>query len=242
MAPSESFKQPEGIVAKKICSLTGTSPSKACEEADLVTTDLFNSKYLPNSTDNLQSERYVTINGKNYKARSNTPDEFTERGLSVSGDLFGVGDVSSYLPDSISGVVSNEEAPDNGNTPGKVSGISLNGDSLNWSKHDASDIVGYRIYRADNGSNDFNVVQSVKGNESTNYSVGNGTYAYYVTAVDSVGNESGASDIARAGDWSDEEDADEEAEQDNDSDEDADEEDSDDTNEEDSSDEDSDDN
>ncbi|MEY8751851.1 transglycosylase domain-containing protein [Alkalicoccobacillus gibsonii] len=246
MAPSESFKQPEGIVAKKICSLTGTSPSKACEEADLVTTDLFNSKYLPNSTDNLKSERYVTINGKNYKARSNTPDEFTERGLSVSGDLFGVGDVSSYLPDSISGVVGNEEAPDNGNTPGKVSGVSLNGDSLNWSKHDASDIVGYRIYRADNGSNDFNVFQSVKGNESTNYNVGNGTYAYYVTAVDSVGNESGASDIARANDWSDEDEADEEADQednsDDDSDEDADEEDSDENSEEDSSDEDSDDN
>ncbi|MFK3938261.1 transglycosylase domain-containing protein [Alkalihalobacillus sp. NPDC078783] len=240
MAPSGSFKQPEGIVAKKICSLTGTSPSKACEEADLVTTDLFNSKYLPNSTDNLKSERYVTINGKNYKARSNTPDEFTERGLSVSGDLFGVGDISSYLPDSINGVVSNEEAPDNGNTPGKVSGVSVSGDSLNWAKHDASDIVGYRIYRADNGSNDFKVVQSVKGNDSTTYNAGNGTYAYYVTAVDSVGNESSASDIARAGDWSAEDEADDEAEQADDEDDETDEEDSDDNDEEDSSDEESD--
>ncbi|MCM2675304.1 transglycosylase domain-containing protein [Alkalicoccobacillus plakortidis] len=213
MAPSESFKQPEGVVSRKICSLTGTAPSKACEDADLVTTDLFNKKFLPNSKDDLKSERYVTINGKNYKARSQTPEEFTERGISISKDLFGVGDISSYLPDSINGVVGDQEAPDNGNTPGKVSGVSLDGSSLKWSKHDASDIVGYRIYRADNGSDDFKSVQAVKGNESTDFNVGGGKYAFYVTAVDSVGNESSASDIVKANDWKSKEDAEKEEEE-----------------------------
>ncbi|TSB48077.1 transglycosylase domain-containing protein [Alkalicoccobacillus porphyridii] len=201
MAPSNSFSQPEGVVSRKICSLTGTAPSKACEEAGLVTTDLFNKKFLPNSSDDLKSERYVTINGKNYKARSQTPEEFTERGISLSGDLFNIGDISSYLPDSVSGIVSDQEAPDDGSTPGKVSGVSLSGSSLSWSKHGASDIVGYRVYRADNGSDNFKVVQSVKGNESTSADVNDGKYAYYVTAVDSVGNESDASDIAKGNDW-----------------------------------------
>ncbi len=65
MAPNENFTQPDGIVSRSICSITGLLPSKACKDAGLVTTDLFNAKFVPSkSDDNLKSALYVTINGK----------------------------------------------------------------------------------------------------------------------------------------------------------------------------------
>ncbi|WP_059103782.1 transglycosylase domain-containing protein [Shouchella shacheensis] len=40
-ADGDRFSQPDGIVEETICSLTGDSPDEACEEADMVNTDLF---------------------------------------------------------------------------------------------------------------------------------------------------------------------------------------------------------
>lgn len=42
-AEGKRFEQPDGIVEKRVCGLTGGPPTKACEEQGLVTTDLYRS-------------------------------------------------------------------------------------------------------------------------------------------------------------------------------------------------------
>lgn len=42
-AGGKRFEQPDGIVEKRVCGLTGGPPTKACEEQGLVTTDLYRS-------------------------------------------------------------------------------------------------------------------------------------------------------------------------------------------------------
>ncbi|MCL7747824.1 transglycosylase domain-containing protein [Halalkalibacter alkaliphilus] len=203
MAPSERFARPDGIVSRSICSLTGLLPSSICQQAGLVTTDLFDARYVPNQTDDsLDSARYVTINGKNFLALSNTPSEFTQEGVVVSDAIDGVSDISNYLPDNMKNLIPDKKAPDNGNTPGAVSGVTLNSDTLSWSKHSDNDIVGYRIYRAENESTDYRFYNHVRGNESTSFNVNGKNYSYYVTAVDAAGRESSASSIVEGKNYS----------------------------------------
>ncbi|WP_052144731.1 transglycosylase domain-containing protein [Halalkalibacter okhensis] len=203
MAPGERFARPDGIVSRSICSLTGLLPSSICQQAGLVTTDLFDARFVPSKTDDsLESARYVTINGKNFLALSNTPSEFTQEGVMVSDDISGIGDISKYLPDNMKNLIPDKKAPDNGNTPGAVSGVKLSSDKLSWSKHSDSDIVGYRIYRAENESTDYRLYNHVRGNESTTFNVNGKNYSYYVTAVDAAGRESSASSIVEGKNYS----------------------------------------
>jgi penicillin-binding protein len=202
MDPDKRFARPDGIVSRSICSLTGLLPSKKCQEAGFVKTDLFNAKFVPSKTDDsLDDARYVTINGKNYLALSSTPSEFTEEGFMVSDDLLGIKDISRYLPDNLKNLITDEKAPNNGRTPDVVKGITLKGKTLSWSKHSDNDIVGYRIYRAKNESTNYSLAHSVKGNEETSFSVKNDSYSYYVTAVDSEGRESSASSLAEGSNY-----------------------------------------
>ncbi|ERN52325.1 transglycosylase domain-containing protein [Alkalihalophilus marmarensis] len=203
LAPSESFAMPEGIVRRSVCSITGQAPTSLCEQAGLVRSDLFNVNFQPGSGDNLDSARYVTINSQNYLALDSTPQEFTDVGVTVPDTVFGVSNIGEYLPDSMQGVVPDRDAPNNGRSPGAVSGVSLNGQTLSWSKHSDNDIVGYRIYRAASGSSSFERVGHVKGNGSTSYTVNGGSFAYYVTAVDTAGRESTSSSQAEGSDYSD---------------------------------------
>ncbi|KGA96611.1 penicillin-binding protein 1A [Alkalihalobacillus alcalophilus ATCC 27647 = CGMCC 1.3604] len=213
LASGERFQAPDGIVSRQVCTLTGTLPSKACQDAGYVKTELFNSKFVPSQQDNSGAARYVTIDGRNYKALDSTPSEFTEQGITVSFNNWNINNISQYLPDNMKNIVPNNNAPDNGNTPGKVSGVKVSGSTLSWSKHGASDIVGYRIYQADNGSDNFSRVASVKMNTTTSHKVSGGSKAYYVTAVDTRGNESPASDIAKGSDWVSAEEKEKKAEQ-----------------------------
>ncbi|KYG26687.1 transglycosylase domain-containing protein [Alkalihalobacillus trypoxylicola] len=201
IAPNERFQQPEGIVSRSVCTLTGTLASKACQDAGYVKSELFNSKFVPTKQDDSTAARFVTINGKNYKALDSTPKEFTDQGLSVSFDLWNIDNISSYLPENMKNIVPNQNAPSNGDSPGKVSGVSLGSSTLSWSKHGRNDIVGYRIYQASNGSDDFKKIADVKGNETTSYNVNGGSNAYYVIAVTTTGKQSSPSDIASGSDW-----------------------------------------
>ncbi len=197
MGTGKRFERPDGIVSRSICSLTGLLASKMCQDAGLVKTDLFNAKFVPTKTDDsLESGRYVTINGTNYKALADTPSEFTETGFTISANIANLTDISSYLPDNMKNIIPDKDAPNNGKTPGKLGNISLSGDTLSWSKHSDSDIVGYRIYRASNGSTDFKLHNHVRGNDTTSFTVNGKSYSYYVTAVDSAGRESSASSVA----------------------------------------------
>ncbi|WP_242009792.1 transglycosylase domain-containing protein, partial [Halalkalibacter nanhaiisediminis] len=198
LAPGQSFVMPDGIVRRSICSITGLLPSPACQQAGLVTTDLFNVNFLPSQADDsLEGVRYVTIDGRNYLALGSTPSEFTEQGVAISNNIWDISNISSYLPDSMRNVVPDQQAPDNGRTPGTVTGVTLNGQTLSWNKHPDNDIVGYRIYRAPSGQTNYQRLTHVRQNTNTSTTVQAGSYSYYVTAVDASGRESQASSFAQ---------------------------------------------
>lgn len=199
MKPDHRFEMPEGIVSRSICGLTGLLPSKACQEAGLVRIDLFNAKFLPSQVDNsLESGKYVTINGKNYLALPNTPDEFTKTGFVLANNIWNIDGIEEYLPESMRQLIPNERAPDDGKTPSPVTGVQMQNTTLRWNKHGDNDIVGYRIYRAPLGQANFTLVTNVVGNTTTSVTVQSGAYAYFVTAVDAAGRESAASNVVEA--------------------------------------------
>ncbi|WP_158736566.1 transglycosylase domain-containing protein [Alteribacillus sp. YIM 98480] len=190
----DNFEQPEGIVRQTICGISGKLPSSLCSEAGLTTTDYFNEKFVPTERDNsLNRTRYVTINGKRYKAYDSTPSEFTQTGVSINEDYFDADNMSEYLPDDWDNIVADQDAPSNGRNPSQVTGISFSNGQLSWNQHPDNDIVGYRIYSS-GGSK----IKSVEDNTSTSTSV-NGSGSFFVTAVDSMGRESTESASASGG-------------------------------------------
>lgn len=86
--PDARFQQPEGVVRRSFCSISGLLPSEACSQAGLVKSDLFNAKYVPTKTDDsLLMSRYVMVNGKKYLALPNTPAEFSQPGVILNPDF-----------------------------------------------------------------------------------------------------------------------------------------------------------
>ncbi|TLS39089.1 transglycosylase domain-containing protein [Pseudalkalibacillus caeni] len=207
MDPEERFAMPKGIVRRSFCGISGQLPSQLCQEAGLVETDLFNVKYVPSKVDDsLTKGRYVLMNGKTYEALESTPDEFVTRGVMIKEDFFDGVDLGKLLKGKLDGLniaAQGDKAKENGKKPGAVTGVSASGSALTWSNHRESDIVGYRIYRAPNGSNKFSKIGSVKGSDAVSFNIPSGAYAYYVTAVDVAGNESSPSAKVVTGDWSD---------------------------------------
>lgn len=51
VTPQKRFKQPEGIVARSYCAVSGLLPSDACSKAGLVRSDLYNAKFVPTKVD-----------------------------------------------------------------------------------------------------------------------------------------------------------------------------------------------
>lgn len=205
MAPEESFEAPSGIVRETICGISGKLPSDLCREAGLVTTDLFNTEFVPTEEDDsLQRVRYVRVNNGLYKALDSTPSEFTKSGVAVKEEYFDFADedISDFLPDSAI-IIPDIEAPDNGKTPDALSSVRASGGAVTWDEHPEGDVIGYRVY-----SSSGTLVSSVKWDESFRYSGSGGTY--YVTAVDVAGRESSrSSEVTIGGGSSPDEDEDE---------------------------------
>jgi penicillin-binding protein len=188
VAPNAPFQSPGGIVRRSFCAISGKLPSDLCREAGLVKTDLFNAKYVPTEADDsLQKARYVTVGEEKYKALDSTPAEFTDQGVMIKEDYFKDVNLDSIV--QAENIIGEKELKENGKTPGPVQGVSGNGANLTWNKHGEGDVVGYRIYRAPNGTNNFSRIGSVKANK-TNMSISQGDFTYIVTAVDIAGNES----------------------------------------------------
>ncbi|MEW4219359.1 transglycosylase domain-containing protein [Rossellomorea marisflavi] len=200
--PDESFKEPDGIVKRSFCSISGMLPSEACSKAGLVKTDLFNAKYVPTKTDDsLVMSKYVVAGGKKYMALPETPNEFAEQGVILNPDfvkrIFGKvpGDASKLIPDGDARfknvLVAENKLSDDGQAPGGVK-ASAGGSSVSWTSSGSSDVVGYRVY-----SSSGKKVASVKSGGSQSASVGNGSY--YVVAVDVAGKESKPSNTVQIG-------------------------------------------
>lgn len=197
-----TFKQPEGVVSRAFCGISGLAPSEACSAAGLVTSDLFNANVmLPNKADDsLISSSYVMIDGSRYRALDSTPREFVvEGGVGVNEDFikrmlgpYG-GDASKLFPSNSlfsSRVVSEAVFEADGAAPASVS-ASINGSTLTWTKSASNDVIGYRVFRRTGAGND--LVASVLESANYNYTVGNGEY--FVVAVDITGKQSPASNI-----------------------------------------------
>lgn len=198
---SDTFQRPEGVVSRSFCGISGLAPSKACEAAGLVRSDLFNAKaFLPNKTDDsIISGSYVSVKGKKYLALPNTPAEFIAKGGAGVNQAFinrmlgpWKGDPSKLFPENskfsssiISGSsFSADEAP-----PAAVQ-ATLKDSTMSWSASSSNDVIGYYIYKGNSK------VGTVRDGQSNSFSIGGGSYS--VKAVDITGRLSSASNIITA--------------------------------------------
>ncbi|MFD1362278.1 transglycosylase domain-containing protein [Lentibacillus salinarum] len=238
VAPEKNFERPDGIVSRSYCAISGMLPSDLCEEAGLVQTDLFNAKHVPTEEDDsLIRGSFMMVDGKAVKAGDNTPEEFVEGdGLTFNPEFLKrngydkLGDLSILFPQTNrdkwekiglpQSDISGAAIEDDGEDPAAPDSVSLSGSSLSWNHSDSSDVVGYRIYRADSPDGSFSLVGSTTG---TSFTVSDSAGVFHVKAVDYFGLESSASDEAGSGNSDDDSDSDE---ADNDSDHDSDESDS----------------
>ncbi|HET7577900.1 MAG TPA: transglycosylase domain-containing protein [Bacillales bacterium] len=218
MDPKERFHMPTGVVRRSVCLVSGLLPSDTCRQAGLTVTDLFNQNSAPSKTGHVLSKGgYVVVHGKKYIAHGDTPGAFVQQGLLIDKDYmknhfvqFNMDDLlqyDTYYFRSVSAnwtdkVIPAHELHNNGKTPSHVTGVSISGGNLHWNQQPERDIVGYRIYASAQGSNAFRVVGTVIADGHLAYPVHSaGAYAYYVTAVDIDGNESGPSNIVKSGNW-----------------------------------------
>lgn len=193
----ETFQQPEGVVNRSFCGISGLAPSGGCAGDGLVRSDLFNANVMVPSQadDSLTTGRYTTINGSRYAALPSTPEEFISGGgVGVSADFidrmlapFG-GDPSKLFPQNsrFSNVVSSTSFNADEVAPAAVS-AALDGTALSWGNSPSNDVVGYRVYRNTGGST--SRLASIPETSGNSYRVpGPGTY--HVVAVDITGRES----------------------------------------------------
>ncbi|WP_040229206.1 transglycosylase domain-containing protein [Bhargavaea cecembensis] len=197
----ERFQQPEGVVHRSFCGISGLAPSAACSAAGLVRSDLFNANtFVPNKPDDSfggSGGLYVTAQGVRYQALSSTPKEFVRSGAAgISKDFadrmlapFG-GDPAGLFPQNSSLGRNIVSAKQYGGVAGApiAPGAALSGSTLTWSRSASPDVVGYYVYR--NGARIASVADG--GSYSANAS---SPGEYYVTAVDITGQQSGRSNV-----------------------------------------------
>ncbi|HEX6923491.1 MAG TPA: transglycosylase domain-containing protein [Bacillales bacterium] len=212
MDPEERFHMPTGIVRRTVCKVTGMLPSDLCYEAGLTVSELFNAKYAPNQVGHaLGRGYYVMIDGEKYIAGPNTPAAFKKKGLLVSEDFIedhylgvSMDEFLSYTAYYNSGAwekLMPAKELNAGSRPAPVSGVRIAGGKLRWNAQ-GSGVVGYRIYAKKKGTNSFNRVGTVREGEGLSFStLEGGPYAYYVTAIDIAGQESGRSKIVKPEKW-----------------------------------------
>ncbi|MGV3464775.1 MAG: transglycosylase domain-containing protein [Heyndrickxia sp.] len=201
VAPKEHFNMPTGIEKKSYCAISGNLPSKACSDAGLVKSDLFNVKYAPTKEDNsLMEGKYVTMKGKNYLALSSTPSEFAKSGFLLNPDLIKeIGadqskDLRKLIPNNSLWskiLIPDDKMSDDGNPPLPVK-VTMKGNQITWTESPSSDVIGYRIY-----SNDDKKLASIISGSNLSYYSNNGKV--YVVAVDVAGNESIHSNVIQIG-------------------------------------------
>ncbi|KAA0549075.1 penicillin-binding protein [Bacillus sp. BGMRC 2118] len=220
--PATNFKMPGGIVSRSYCKISGLLPSALCQEAGLVGTDLFNAKFVPKKVDDtLEKGKFIVIGDKVYRALPNSPAEFTQDGVMIKrsfleeNNLANVNDLMELIPKGAiwKNIVVPEETmiSENGAVPTAIDSVFIGSGKLSWARHPHNDIIGYRIYRADNFSTSFVKVGSITADQlikNGGFPVNSTVAAYYVTAVDLAGKESPPSTHVLMGDWKKEKPAD----------------------------------
>ncbi|MFD1038158.1 transglycosylase domain-containing protein [Virgibacillus byunsanensis] len=217
MAPKNRFERPNGIVERSYCTISGMLPSELCKRVGLIATDLFNSKYVPTEEDDSLIEgAYVMVDGKAVIAGPNTPEEFTDGdGVTFNPEFLErmgydkLRDITQLFPrtntaawESISIPSSDlgETLEDDDTAPSAPTSAASSSNELTWKKSSSKDVVGYRIFRADNPDSSFSLI----GNTTElDYSISGSNAVYHIKAVDYFGLESSASKEVVVGDFSD---------------------------------------
>lgn len=225
VAPDHAFQQPEGIVQRSYCALSGKLPSELCERAGLVKTDLFNEKFVPTEVDDsLTTGEYVLVDGRAVMAGPNTPSEFTQGyGLMLSPDfikengfdrlpslsqLIPFTDRNQWEKISFPNTELAARVEDDGRAPQAPGRVRVSGNELTWQASSSKDVVGYRIYYAASPDDNFSRVGSAT---STSFRIGSGDGIYHVRAVDYFGLESDPSSGVIVGDLEEEDEPEDEA-------------------------------
>src|SRR5690606_16424654 len=139
--------------------------------------------------------KYVTIDGKNYLAGDNTPDEFTNEGFILNPEFIKktapeLKDWQQLIPPNKAAwnkiVIPDSVIEENGKIPSSMN-ITITNGRIQWKKHGEEDVIGYLIYQI--SGNVRQKIGAVKADENLSFNLpGPGLYA--VTAVDIAGNES----------------------------------------------------
>lgn len=193
---SSRFKQPDGVVSRSFCGISGLAPSAECSAAGLVKSDLFNSKaMLPtNADDSIISSSYVLVKGVKYLAHPTTPIEFVSSGGTGVNESFikrmlgpWKGDASklfsaksTFASTIVAGSI--YEADDVAPAPVQ---LTLNGTTATWSDSTSNDVIGYYVY--EDGAQIF----VIRDEAPKSFVIGGGSYT--VRAVDITGKLSEAS-------------------------------------------------
>ena len=210
LAPKKRFEMPDGIVQRSYCAVTGELVSDLCKGSGLITTDLFNVKYVPKKVDNSLSQgKFVFVKDLAYKVPEAAPLEFVQQGFMLKKDLlktYGVNNVSDLkrlLPNTVKWdnlvLTEDKEITDNGSNPSQVTGISVNGTTISWNANQDNDVIGYRVYEAANHSTSYKKTASIPASSPLAITIGNSPAVYYIVAVDVAGRESAPSSIIKIG-------------------------------------------
>jgi len=195
--PAGQFERPKNVVTASFCGISGDAPSKACSQAGLVRSDLFNRNvFIPSKVDDsLNASSSVMVNGKAYVALDSTPSEFVIKSGSGINPEFAKrilgrlgGDASKLWPSGSSKVVSSAKFKADGNAPQAVK-ASLSGKTMKWSNSASNDVIGYRVYDITSGRKLVTTLKDGDGHQA-NVTVGK---SYMVVAVDITGKESSPS-------------------------------------------------
>jgi len=206
----QRFKMPENIVRQTVCSKSGLLPSKTCSDAQFLVTDYFNRRYIPSQTDDKVVEaRTIVFDDKRYLAHDATPDDFVDVGIYVKTEplvipeeleedthRYVTRDANQRLPQELDPRLANPAPP--AAPRGLQSVWDERGFKITWNKSEGQAIVGYRVYRAGrNGS--YRHLTTIRLNAepvfTDRYITPNDFYAYYITSVDNMGQESEPSHI-----------------------------------------------
>lgn len=211
MAPKERFARPDGIVSRSFCATSGLLPSKLCQEAGLVRSDLFNAKFVPKEEDDSLiggNMPLVIIDGEQVVAGPNTPEEFTLE--SKGGIMFNpeflkrmkydqLGDLSVLIPrrnrESWEKIGLAGDLPSSFGTvdassakaPSAPGGLKSSGNTVSWKHQKGQLIVGYRIYYAAEDNQQF---QLIGHTTEPSYKLPDKPGYYHVRAVNYFGQES----------------------------------------------------
>lgn len=222
------FVKPDGIVSATVSGFSGKLPTELTKQAGKMVTDIFNAKYVPKEPDDvLVRMKYITYEGVNYIPQEATPadmllekvvmkrekpikeliDELENAFAKMKG---GHKPLSYYMPKD-----AGEDAPtkpdprvDDGAAPAAPTNVKLTSSGGNskvtFSKNAEKDVVGYRLYRSeDGGSFKYTGHAALTGGstEISDSGAGGFTHSYYVTAVDVAGKESEPSAIVSSDSW-----------------------------------------